>query len=147
MLERSQKYKKIGQRLIRNIPDLKWIREMGIRIAYLSSDEEKKKNKRIIHAECTKVDEKYSWCCRYDFFITVYEPNIEYFTDQQIDILMEHELRHVGIDYSGKEPKYYIVPHDIEEFWSIIDKYGLLWSANEEIVKELLKDAERKQSK
>ena len=120
---------------------------MGIRIAYLSSDEEKKKNKRIIHAECTKVDEKYSWCCRYDFFITVYEPNIEYFTDQQIDILMEHELRHVGIDYSGKEPKYYIVPHDIEEFWSIIDKYGLLWSANEEIVKELLKDAERKQSK
>ena len=147
MLERSQKYKKIGQRLIRNIPDLKWIREMGIRIAYLSSDEEKKKNKRIIHAECTKVDEKYSWCCRYDFFITVYEPNIEYFTDQQIDILMEHELRHVGIDYSGKEPKFYIVPHDIEEFWSIIDKYGLLWSANEEIVKELLKDAERKQSK
>ena len=146
MQERSQKYKKIGQRLIRTLPELKFIREMGIRIAYLSSDEEKKKNKRIIHAECTKVDEKYSWCCRYDFFITVYEPNIEYFTDQQIDILIEHELRHVGVDYSGNAPKYYIVPHDIEEFWSIIDKYGLLWDANEEIVKELLKDAERKQS-
>ena len=147
MQERSQKYKKIGQRLIRTLPELKWIREMGVRIAYLSSDEEKKKNKRIIHAECTKVDEKYQWCCRYDFFITVYEPNIEYFTEEQIDILIEHELRHVGLDVSGKEPKYYIVPHDIEEFWSIIDKYGLHWDANQEIVKEMMEDAERKQSK
>ncbi len=131
MQERCEKYKRIGKRLIGTIPELNWIREMGVRIAYLSSDEEKKKNKRIIFGECTKVDEKYQWCCRYDFFITVYEPNIMDFTDEQIEILIEHELRHVGLDVSGKEPKYYIVPHDIEEFWDIINKYGLHWSEPE----------------
>ena len=113
---------------------------MGVRIAYLSSDEEKKKNKRIIHAECTKVDDKYSWCCRYDFFITVYESNIIDFTEEQIEILIEHELRHVGLDVSGKEPKYYIVPHDIEEFWDIINKYGLHWSEPEWLKAKELKE-------
>lgn len=132
MQERSQKYKKIGQRLIRTLPELKFIKEMGIRIAYLSSDKDKKQNKRIIHAECRKVDDFYKdWCCRYDFLIVVYEPNIDYFTGQQIEILIEHELRHVGIDYSGSEPKYYVIPHDVEEFWTIIDKYGLHWSERE----------------
>lgn len=148
MIERSEKYRKIGKRLIRTLPELSEIKEAGIRIAYLSSDKDKKQNKRIIHAECRKVDDFYKdWCCRYDFLIVVYEPNIDYFTDQQIEILIEHELRHVGIDYSGSEPKYYVIPHDIEEFWSIIDKYGLHWDENQEIVKEMKKNATGKQSK
>ena len=43
MQVRCEKYKRIGERLIGTIPELNWIREFGVRIAYLSSDEEKKK--------------------------------------------------------------------------------------------------------
>jgi len=73
------------------------------------------------------VSKRYKWCCEYDFFIVVYEPNIELFTDKQVEILLRHELHHVGIDFESNENKYYIVPHDVEEFWEIINNNGLRW--------------------
>ena len=42
-------------------------------------------------------------------------------------MLIRHELHHVGIDFEGNENKYYIVPHDVEEFWEIINDNGLRW--------------------
>lgn len=96
----------------------------GIRIAWLLSDEEKKNNGKIVHADCTKASAKYDWCCDYDFFITVYAPNVAHFTSEQMDILLEHELMHVGITDTGT---FRIVPHDAEEFMDIIRKYGIDW--------------------
>lgn len=118
----------IAKRLIRQLPEFADIRDSDVRIAYLSSEKPKSKNRKIIFAECCKVDEKYAWCCPYDFFIVVYEPNIAYFTDKQIEILIRHELHHVGIEYTDQGLKYYVVPHDVEEFWEIIREYGLNWS-------------------
>lgn len=43
-------------------------------------------------------------------------------------ILLEHELLHIGVNTDGNEPSFYIVPHDIEDFRSIIEKYGTDWS-------------------
>ena len=77
----------------------------------------------MVFGECSKVPERYEWCCPYDFTITVYESNIEGFTEEQIKILLEHEIMHIGIDGD----KYTIVPHDIEEFMEIIRKYGINW--------------------
>ena len=128
MTGHNRKYGQIARRLIRTCPEFEDIKDSGVRIAYLASDKEKTKNRKTVFAECTKVDDKYSWCCEYDFFITVYEPNIEDFTEEQIEILMRHELMHVGIDFEGDGTTFYIVPHDIEEFWGIIDKFGLEWS-------------------
>ncbi len=126
-LEHSKKYRLIANKLIRNLPEFKDIRDTDVKIAYLASDEEKKKNRKIVFADCNLVSKRYKWCCQYDFFIVVYEPNIEYFTDRQIEILLRHELHHVGIDFDGNENKYYIVPHDVEEFWEIIKDNGLRW--------------------
>lgn len=115
----SENYKRIGEQIISELfPQL-----LNIRIAWLASDKEKKSKGRIIFAECAKVPEKYDWCCPYDFTITVFEPNVENFTDEQIKILLEHEIMHIGAD----KEKYYVVPHDIEEFMKIIDKYGIDW--------------------
>ena len=131
MTERSAEYAKIGRRLIRTLPEFEDIRDQKVRIAYLVSDEEKKKGKtKLVCADCTQVNSRYEWCCKYDFMITVYEPNVEYFTDHQKEILIRHELHHIGIDYDGVEPSFFIVPHDVEEFWDIIDRYGLEWSKN-----------------
>ena len=57
-----------------------------------------------------------------------YEPNVEDFTDKQLETLIRHELHHIGIDFSGNEIRYYIVPHDVEEFWDIINECGIDWS-------------------
>jgi hypothetical protein len=48
--------------------------------------------------------------------------------EHQLEILMEHELRHIGITDNGD---LVIEPHDIEDFRAIIDDYGLDWSDTE----------------
>ena len=127
-LQHNRKYLTIAKRLIRTLPEFDEIRESDVKIAYLSSQKEKKRRNKIILGECHKVDEKYDWCCRYDFFIVIYEPNIAGFSDDQIETLIRHELHHVGIEYANDGLKYYIEPHDIEEFWEIIRDKGLNWS-------------------
>ena len=114
--------------LITTEPDLQYIRESQATIVFLSSEHEKKESGKIRFAECEKVPEKYKWAIPADFTITVFEPNVERFTDKQIRILLLHELLHVGIKVDGNEEKYYTVPHDIEDFRVILDRYGLDWS-------------------
>jgi hypothetical protein len=136
MMEHAREYRVIGRRLLRTLPEFEMLRDSGVRIAYLRSDEEKTKNRRIVFADCNRVNSRYAWCCPYDFFIVVYEPNVRDFTERQKEILIRHELHHVGIDFDGSEAAWYIVPHDVEEFWDIINECGLDWSDT---------DAERKQ--
>lgn len=129
-MRHERKYRTIAKRLIRQRPDeFEDILSSDVRIAYLSSAQEKKKNHRIIYGECHRVSSEYRWCCPYDFFIVIYEPNVADFSDEQIEILIRHELHHIGVKYADTGLKYYIVPHDVEEFWEIIDEYGLRWSS------------------
>ena len=93
----------------------------------------KKGKDKIIHAECEKVAVKNKWAIPCDFTITVFEPNCAGMTDEQIKILLLHELMHVGIEFcqDGTE-NYYIKPHDLEDFKEIIDRYGTEWSKTDE---------------
>lgn len=127
-MRHNRKYGIIGRRLIRELPEFADLLESEVRIAYLSSGKEKIKNHKIVFAECCKVEERYFWCCKYDFFIVVYEPNVADFTEEQLEILIRHELHHVGIEYTDQGIKYYAAPHDVEEFWAIIREHGIDWS-------------------
>lgn len=124
----NEEYKEIADKLIDELSEFEEIKESDVRIVYLSSEKEKKKNHKLILGECCKVDEKYSWCCPYDFLIIIYEPNIAGFTEWQLKTLIRHELHHVGIDYTNNGETYSIIPHDVEEFWSIINECGIDWS-------------------
>lgn len=126
-LELSENYKKIAAELIRERDDLHHLE--GVRIAFLASDQEKKSNGRVIFGECRKVSTQYAWCCPYDFMITVYEPNTaEYgFDDDLFKILLWHELLHCGVEDTDAGQKFFIVPHDIEDFDKIIDAVGTHW--------------------
>lgn len=126
-MKHCKKYRLIGQKLIRTLPEFGDIAASGVKIAYIESYEEKKKNGKIIYADCAKVNERYRWCCKYDFFITVYEPNVMDFTEEQLEILIRHELHHVGVNFDGSYISYYLAPHDVEEFWDIINEHGLEW--------------------
>lgn len=128
----SEYYAQIGARLIEERPELEHIKKGHASIVYLTSEAEKRNKGKIIMAQCEKVPDKYRWGIPADFTITVFKPNVVGMDERQKEILIFHELLHVGIEESkqlsldGYEEKYFIKPHDVEEFMKIIDLYGML---------------------
>lgn len=128
----NEEYSKIGMELINSEELLSDIRQSEATIIYLSSDKEKKSKNKLVLGECEKINSKYKWAIPCDFTITIYEPNVMALNDEQMRILIFHELLHVGIEFlnDGSE-KYSVKPHDIEEFRSIIDRFGIDWNLPE----------------
>ena len=122
-------YTNIALDLLVNEPSLQHIKESHAVIIYLESDYAKTSKGKLVFGQCEKIQDKYKWGIPADFTITVFNPNVEKFTDDQIRTLLHHELLHVGIDKKadGSE-SYNIVDHDIEDFKLILDKYGTDWS-------------------
>lgn len=124
----NERYSEIGAQLIQEEPKLSYIKESNVSILYLSSEHEKKENGKITFGQCEKIPDKYKWAIPCDFTIVIFEPNVERFTEEQIRILLLHELLHIGIKKDGNEETYFINPHDIEDFKYIIDRFGIDWS-------------------
>lgn len=121
---KSKEYRDLARKVISNHEDLHWIRQTRVRIGYAEADHEKKEVDKLVFADCRKVPDLYQAFIPYDFIITVYTPNAMMLSDEQREIMMYHELLHVGIKGNGD---LYVVPHDIEDFDRIIDRYGLHW--------------------
>lgn len=125
--EQNDDYARIGAELIQAEKSLNWIRETEVSIGFMSSNKAKVSNGKTVFGQCERVPDRYKAFIPYDFLITVYAPNVIDFTNQQIRILLHHELLHCGVNMNA-EPTYKVVPHDVEEFNEIIDRYGLDWS-------------------
>lgn len=121
--EPSIKLKNLANKIINKFPEFNFIKEWDIKIGYVISYE-KKRGEKIIFADCRKVTEVYKAYLPFDFIITFYENNTGFLNDNQLKILMYHELKHIGIGERGLK----INPHDIEDFSDILDKYGLDWN-------------------
>ena len=131
--EINEEYAKIGQELIDTEEILEYIKDSEARIIFLSSEQKKMQNGKIVFAQCEKVAEKYKWGLPCDFTITVFEPNCEDITPEQLRILLFHELLHVKIDFnSSGEEAYSINPHDLEDFKYIIDRFGTDWISQDD---------------
>lgn len=129
----NEEYAKIGAELIETEDALQYIKNSNASIVYLSSEHKKTGGHKIIHAQCEKIAEKYKWGIPTDFTITVFEPNVEKFTEEQMRILLFHELLHIGIEIDDDgEESYSCVPHDLEDFKLIIDRFGTDWDKVEE---------------
>lgn len=136
----NEHYAEIGKALIDSEPSLADIKDSEATIVYLSSEHEKTSDGKAVLGQCEKIQDKYKWAIPCDFTITLFEPNIEDLTEEQIRIVILHELLHVGIriDKDGEE-EYYVKPHDVEDFRMLIERYGIDWArAGEdfEIIKE-----------
>ena len=129
--EINEHYAEVAGELIAEENALEYIKNSNVSIIYLNSDAEKKSRGKITCGECEKVPDKYKWSIPADFIITVFEPNVENFTEEQIRILLFHELLHIGIEEDGNEEKYYVRPHDLEDFKLIIERFGIEWSLEE----------------
>lgn len=128
----NEKYSEIAADLIQKEPLLDRIRQSEATFVYLSSDKEKKSKGKLVLGECEKINPKYKWAIPADFTITVFEPNVIGLSEDQIRILLLHELLHVKIEFDDNgEEKYSLNPHDIEDFRILIDRYGLDWNMPE----------------
>lgn len=121
-----KEYARIGAELIETEPELAYIRDSDVSIVYLSSDLQKRDSKVTeTLGQCEKIQSKYKWGIPCDFTITLFEPNTEGLDDEQLRILIFHELLHIGIDFDGKT---FVRPHDLEDFKVIVDRYGTDWA-------------------
>lgn len=128
--EKSDVFRDIAEGLIKSESALSYIKLSTARIVYLESDNAKKVKGHLVLGECEKISSKNQWAIPYDFSITLFAPNIVTLSDEQIKIVLFHELLHVGIDVDANgEEVFFMRPHDYEEFRVIIEKYTLDWSA------------------
>lgn len=129
----NEKYSEIARKLINTEDALVDIRNSQATIVYLSSEHKKKSGNKIVFGQCEKVADKYKWGIPADFTITVFEPNVEGFSEEQLKILLFHELLHVGIEFNADGSETYsIKEHDLEDFKLIIDRFGTDWSKVDE---------------
>lgn len=142
--EVSDELRQLGERVIAKIPELFYITELDVKVGYVLSYEAKKKDGKSIAADCRKVTGPYKAFLPFDFVITVYEANMSYMTENQRKVLMLHELKHIGVGDRGLK----IAHHDIEDFASILVKYGLLWNEYDNDIEDILGgDEDGKQEK
>lgn len=127
--ELYEPYAELGERVINNERSLQWIKQANVRICFMRSFKEKHSSGKDVLGECIKVNELYEPFCPYDFLIVLYAPNIAGMNEDQLYMLMHHELLHIGVDEKDGELRYHISPHDIEDFNEIISRYGLHWAA------------------
>ena len=126
----NENYQRIAEDLIQNEPELQYIKDSRVRIAYLESDNAKKADTdKLVLGECEKVAAKNKWAINYDFTITLFKKNLVGLSADQIRIVMFHELLHVGIEPGPEGDEIYSVrKHDLEDFKLIIDKFGTEWA-------------------
>ena len=118
----------VARRVIKTYGDLNHLNDPQCRIAYQHCDKAKKDRGKIVLADTQLVNEKLKVFCCYDFIITVYDANCIGLDDVRMERLMYHELKHVGFEAPDR---YYIIPHDLEDFRSVIDKWGTDWIRND----------------
>ena len=126
----NENYAAIAQELIDKEPELAYIKDSRVRIAYLESDQSKKADKdKLVLGECEKVAAKNKWAINYDCTITLFKNNLIGLSPAQIKIVLFHELLHVGIEPGADGDEIYSVrKHDLEDFKIIIDRFGTEWS-------------------
>lgn len=127
--EINENYQRIAEQLIETEQDLAYIKDSRVKIAYLESDQCKKNGQdRLVLGECEKVQAKNKWAIRYDFTITVFKNNCIGMSEDQLRIVLFHELLHIGIDMGPDgDESYSVRKHDLEDFKLIIDRYGTDW--------------------
>ncbi len=94
--------------------------------------------KKIIGTSVKVTDRMKAAGLEYDFLIELNENNFAELTHEQQTAALDHELYHCEVykDEEG-ETKFRIRKHDIEEFFEMIDRYGV-WSLTLQRIKKAI---------
>lgn len=118
----SEYYTELAKVVIEKEPELEFLKRAPITVIFLESEHKKKGKGKTILGQCEKVQEKNKWGIPADFTITIFEPNVRGLNEEQLKILLFHEMLHIGVDYEST------TPHDLEDFKVVIDRYGVDWA-------------------
>lgn len=130
----TNRYDNVIDKLLREEPTLQHINDYGISFGILEKDAGKTVNGKTVFADCSKMPDKYKPFAPYDFLITIYMKSVEKFTDRQMEILLFHEMLHIGVDEIKNDEglimdwKLCINGHDLSDFKEIIDRFGTDWN-------------------
>ena len=124
----NDRWGEMARELIGDDPALGVVRGSEARIAYLSSDANKKAHGKPVLGQCELVQPKMKWAVPFDFTVTLYENNVAGLDEERLRRVVFHELLHIGVDLDddGNE-RYSIVPHDLEDFAECVDRWGRGW--------------------
>lgn len=120
----SEELAKLGKKVIKTYGDLRHLDDPQCRIAYQYCDKEKKGKGKLVLADTELVKDKIKVFFKADFLITVYAGSCVGLDEERMERLMYHELKHIGYEAPDE---FYIIPHDIEDFRSVVDKWGTDW--------------------
>jgi len=97
------------------------------KIAYLFKNKPMTSKGCEVLGTAEKVSKKNHALSGYHFIITVSYPSWNDLSDAKRRAVVDHELAHCFVDDDEKtgDPKYSILPHDVEEFGEIIRRHGL----------------------
>lgn len=123
----SDYYAEMAKGLIDTEEKLAYLQNAPITIVYLESTLRKRSKGRMTLGQCEKVQEKNKWGIPADFTITIFEPNVRGMSEEQLKIVVFHELLHINDDYLS------VRPHDLEDFKYIIDRFGVDWAEKESV--------------
>ena len=100
-------------------------------IKCLFYDKPKKRAGKIILGTAEAVSAKFNYLTGIDFIISIFKDAWDIMVEEQRKALLDHEMMHmfVGEDKDGNVI-YKIVPHDIEDFADILNRYGVDWADN-----------------
>lgn len=130
---KNEYYKVLADEIIAARPELQFIKDCSLRIAYREANQAKKKVDALVYGECEKVTDKNKMYMGYDFIITIYEPNIKDWDTNRVKVLLFHELLHIGAENTGSGVRTWIVPHDFEEFYAVSNQFGIGWQLREDL--------------
>lgn len=89
-----------------------------------------------ILGKAEKVSEKWKFLTEFDFVIVINRAAWFENKPEIRDAILDHELTHCarGLDDKQGNPKWYIQPHMVEDFPSIISRHGLWTSSLQRLV-------------
>jgi hypothetical protein len=119
----SEHYAAIAKAWIDSRDEFEHLKDASI--IYLESDHRKKSKRKKVFGLCEKVQDKNKWAIPADFTITFYRPHMEKLSEWQQEIVVYHELLHVG--FYGEDEPMQTIPHDMEDFRQVIDMFGSHW--------------------
>lgn len=99
-----------------------WLR--GRPIAYLWR-EEMERNGKIVLGKASKASGKVRYFGEVDFVIEFHWTAWQALSPRERVALVDHELTHCGVESTDSGERLRMVPHDVEEFSSIVERWGL----------------------
>ena len=96
-------------------------------ILCLFTSKPRKRGGKVTIATCEAVNETYNFLTEINFIITIFDKAWERLADKEKKYVLDHELCHafIGENKQG-EPVYKVIPHDLEEFNELVERYGLI---------------------